>query len=55
MKELSKNELFQINGGEVSTARKLGRDFGDFLAYCAVVSIFVADAAKDAIKTITKL
>lgn len=55
MKELSKHELIQINGGQVSTAREAGRAFGDFLAYCTVVAIFVADAAKDAIKTFTYL
>lgn len=55
MKELSKLELIQIVGGEVSTARKAGRAFGDFLAYCTAVAIYVADTAYDVIHTVADL
>jgi hypothetical protein len=55
MKELSKIELIEIVGGEVSPARKAGRAVGDFLAYCTAVAIYVADTAVDVIKTAADL
>lgn len=55
MKELSKLELIEIVGGEVSPARKAGRAVGDFLAYCTAVAIYVADTAVDVIKTAADL
>lgn len=56
MKELTNFELVHINGGEeISTARKAGRLFGDFLGYCAAVVVYVSDMAYDAVKTLADL
>lgn len=56
MKELTNFELVHINGGEeISTARKAGRMFGDFLGYCAAVVVYVSDMAYDAVKTLADL
>lgn len=52
MKELYDFELCNINGGEVSNARKAGRAFGDFLAYCTAWAVYAADATVDVIKSL---
>lgn len=52
MKELSNFELVHISGGEVSTARSAGQAFGDFMAYCTAVAIYIADTAVDVAKAI---
>lgn len=54
MKELTKTELIQTYGGEISLARKAGRAFGEFLGVTFAVAIFVADVTVDVIKTVLK-
>ncbi len=52
MKELTRFELIQINGGEISLARKAGQAFGDTLGWLTAGAIFLADAAVDVWKSL---